>query len=98
MLPLVSAHHHPAEFRAVAKKAPAARREYSLQEKSPERSIFNVVVSRLVLRRVEAIADGGGGSEEVLPSPSSTLVPHVVLPSSLLCLLALQWEKQRYPE
>lgn len=65
---------------------------------TPERSIFNVVVSRLVLRRVEAIADGGGGSEEVLPSPSSTLVPHVVLPSSLLCLLALQWERQRYPE
>lgn len=67
----MSVHHHVAEFRAVAAKAPAAKREYSPQEKSLERNIFNVIVSQLVSRLVLAIAAGGGGSEAVLPSPTA---------------------------
>ena len=46
-LPSVSLHHRgDAGFRAAAEKA--ARRVYSLREKSSERNIFNVIVSQLV--------------------------------------------------
>lgn len=39
-----------AEFGAAAKKAPAVRREYSVQEKPSERNVFKVIVSQVVSR------------------------------------------------